>query len=90
MINGLVSFNSEHDAMDQLTSSQQALPSIPPSQGLYALLLMRMEDGVRSLSARSFKVHHGTHEWLGKEEDVYLEAEKVSHLLKEVCKNRLA
>jgi hypothetical protein len=47
--------------MDQLTSSQQALPDYLPSQGLYALLLMRVGVGVRSLSARSFKVRHGMH-----------------------------
>ena len=44
--------------MNQLTSSQQALPNIQPSQGLYALLLMSEGVGVRSLSARSFKVRH--------------------------------
>jgi hypothetical protein len=44
--------------MDQLTSSQQAFPSCLPSQGLYALLLIRVEEGMRSLSARSFKVRH--------------------------------
>ena len=48
-------------AMDQLTSSQQALPDYLLSQGLYALLLMRVGVGVRSLSARSFKVRHGMH-----------------------------
>ena len=47
--------------MNQLTSSQQALPCYLPSQGLYALLLMRIGVGVRSLSARSFKVRHGMH-----------------------------
>ncbi len=47
--------------MDQLTSSQQALPTRLPSQGLYALLLMGIGGGVRSLSARSFKVRHGMH-----------------------------
>jgi steroid 5-alpha reductase family enzyme len=46
-------------ALYQLTSSQQALPNCLPSQGLYALLLMRVGAGVRSLSARSFKVRHG-------------------------------
>jgi hypothetical protein len=45
--------------MDQLTSSQQALPNHTLSQGLYALLLMGVYVGVRSLSARSFKIHHG-------------------------------
>jgi hypothetical protein len=48
-------------AMDQLTSSQQALPCLPLSQGLYALHLMRIGVGVHSLSARSFKVRHGMH-----------------------------
>lgn len=31
---------------------------VPPSQGLYALFLMRADAGVHSLSARSFKVRH--------------------------------
>jgi hypothetical protein len=49
------------DALVQLTSSQQALPYFLPSQGLYALLLMKVRAGVRSLSARSFKVRHVMH-----------------------------
>jgi hypothetical protein len=67
-LNRLVSIHARHQrysmissscAMDQLTSSQQALPNCLFSQGLYALLLLRIAVGVRSLSARSFKVRHG-------------------------------
>lgn len=55
--------SSFNRALDQLTSSQQALPNHLPSQGLYALLLVRAEAGVRSLPARSFKVRHGMRRW---------------------------
>lgn len=65
----------KHHAMDQLTSSQQALPNCLPSQGLYALLLMRVGVGVHSLSARSFKVRHSMQNNLAGKRIVYLRAE---------------
>ena len=52
--------------MDQVTSSQQAIPSYLRSQGLYALRLESVGEGVHSLSARSFKVRHGMHKGWAK------------------------
>ncbi len=43
---------------DEFSTSTSRLSA---SQGLYALLLMRVGVGARSLSARSFKVRHGMH-----------------------------
>lgn len=45
-------------AKNQLTSSQQSLPGLPQSQGLYASFLMIVIARVHSLSARSFKIRH--------------------------------
>jgi hypothetical protein len=66
--------------MDQVTSSQQAIPSYLRSQGLYALRLDRVGEGVRSLSARSFKVRHVMHGVgvLEEERECTLSSERIS------------
>jgi len=65
--------------MDQVTSSQQAIPSYLRSQGLYALRLESVGEGVRSLSARSFKVRH-VMQGIGvpEERECTLSSEKIS------------
>ena len=65
--------------MDQVTSSQQAIPSYLRSQGLYALRLESVGEGVRSLSARSFKVRHVMH-GIGvlEERECTLSSERIS------------
>jgi hypothetical protein len=62
--------------MGQVTSSQQAIPSYLRSQGLYALRLESVGEGVRSLSARSFKVHHVMHGIGARGERMYLKFKK--------------
>jgi hypothetical protein len=60
--------------MGQVTSSQQAIPNYLRSQGLYALRLESVGEGVRSLSARSFKVRHRVHRFEEEEVRIYLDA----------------
>jgi hypothetical protein len=62
--------------MGQVTSSQQAIPNYLRSQGLYALRLESVGEGVRSLSARSFEVHHVMHGIGARGERMYLKFKK--------------
>jgi hypothetical protein len=48
--------NATNGSVDEFSTSTS---KPQPSQGLYALLFTREEVGVRSLSARSFKIRHG-------------------------------